>query len=67
MTFDRSSRRDRLDSIHARIEAHNAEFDRQLNRAQKFAAGWFVFCAALSVTILALVGWAVVKLVNHFT
>jgi hypothetical protein len=28
---------------------------------------WFIFCAALAVAVVGVLGWAVIALVNHFT
>ena len=29
--------------------------------------GWFLFCALLSIVTLAFLGWAIYRLVVHFT
>lgn len=33
----------------------------------KAFAAWFAFCALMSIAILGLSGWAIIKLVTHFT
>jgi hypothetical protein len=30
-------------------------------------AMWFAFCAALSVGLVGLIAWAIIRLVNHYT
>lgn len=32
-----------------------------------WAVGWFLFCALLSVATLLFIGWAVYRVVVHFT
>jgi hypothetical protein len=38
-----------------------------LRRLGKGFAAWFIFCALLGTGLLALIAWAVIALVTHFT
>lgn len=42
------------------------EFDKEFNRMQKFAYGWFIFVALLTVALLGGIGFVVFKVLAHF-
>lgn len=42
------------------------DFDKEFNRMQKFAYGWFIFVALLTVALLGGIGFVVFKVLAHF-
>ena len=44
----------------------NNDFDKQFNRMQKFAIGWFIFVALLALAVLGSIGFVVFKVLAYF-
>ena len=42
------------------------DFDKNFNRMQKFAIGWFIFVGLLAIAILGSIGFVVYELLSFF-
>ena len=44
----------------------HSDFDKKFERAQKFATGWFIFVALLSLSLLGGFVYVVIRVLMHF-
>jgi hypothetical protein len=48
-------------------DAFHRDVDRTIRRTGVAFGAWFVFCALVSLAVLGVGAWAVIRLVLHFT